>query len=378
MQEAYEVIRAMDLNFEINNQILTRTDENILLVNKSRNYIQCNFSFQTSEWNGLNKFVIFKNEEGKAYEYWLGNSCECNCIIPSPVLSGDFFLISIYGGDRITTDEKRVVLIRSGYTSDISSITDEKDIFIQILEMIEGKADESELSVVAKTGKYTDLLNLPNLSNVAITGDFNDLSNKPTIISLGADVTLEQQAIADVGYFATYVLKQGGIAVGDKLQIPKDYLVKSVSIKECIVDDDPVPGYKVGDYYFDFVFNTKDSGETDTHEYLLANVLKDVYHADNVTLIENNNTFAVKTKGISPTYLSDDVNTKLGYAETFNSSPCKNITANDILNWNNKQDTTNIVTSWGSTLSDSKYPSEKLVKTYVDQVIGTIDDWLTR
>ena len=369
----------MQIDFEINNQILTRTDENILLVNKSRNYIQCNFSFKTSDWSNINKFVIFKNEEGKAYEYWLGTSCDCSCMIPSPVLTGDFFLITVHGGDRITTDEKRVVLINSGYTTDISSIsTDDKDIFIQVLEMIEGKADKADLSLVATTGRYTDLLNLPNLSNVAITGNYNDLSNKPTIISLGADVTLEQQAIADVGYFATYVLKQGGIAVGDKLQIPKDYLVKSVSIRECIVDDEPVEGYKVGDYYFDFVFNTKDSGETDTHEYLLANVLKDVYHADNVTLIENNNTFSVKAKGISPTYLSDDVNTKLGYAETFNSSACKNITSNDILNWNNKQDINNIVTAWSSTLSDSKYPSEKLVKEYVDSLIGTIDDWLTR
>ena len=368
----------MDLNFEIKNQILSRKDKNTL-VNKSRGYVKCNFSFKTSEWTGLNKFVIFKNEADEAYEVYLGTSCECDCIIPSPVLIGDYFLVSIYGGNVITTDEKRVVLIKSGYTTDLSTVEEyDTDIFIYMLECLEGKADDADLSVVAKSGEYADLLHLPNLSNVATSGDYSDLINKPTVISLGADVTLEQQSTPDSGYFATYQVKQGGIAVGDKIQIPKDYLLKSATLEECVVDDEPVPGYKVGDVYFDLVFNTKDSSTVDVHQYLLADKLKDVYNADNTTLVKNNNTFSVKNGGIGSTQLASDVNTKLGYAETFNSSPCKNITNNDISNWDSKQTTGNLVTSWNNTLSDTKYPSEKLVKDTIDNLIGTIDDWLTR
>ena len=371
----------MDLYFEINNQLLSQTGkEKPILVNKSRNYITCNFTFKTSEWEGLNKFAIFKNEDDEAYEVYLGTSCQCDCVIPSKALTGDYFLVSLYGGNLITTDERRVVLLKAGYTKDISPVQDyDTDIFVYMLERLEGKADDADLSAVAKSGEYTDLLHLPNLANVATSGDYADLSNKPTIVSLGGDVTLELQVTPDTGYFATYVLKQGGTPVGDKIQIPKDYLLKSVSINECVVDDEPVPGYKVGDFYFDFVFNTKDSSASDNHQYLKANELKDVYYADNQTLEkDNSNTFKVKNGGIGSTQLSSDVNTKLGYAETFNTSPCKNITANDISDWNNKQTTANLVTSWGSTLSDTKYPSEKLVKEYIDEIIGDIDDWLTR
>jgi hypothetical protein len=37
-----------------------------------------------------------------------------------------------------------------------------------------------------------------------------------------------------------------------------------------------------------------------------------------------------------------------------------------------------IVTSWGSTLSNSKVPSEKLVKEYVDTLLGDINEYITR
>lgn len=37
-----------------------------------------------------------------------------------------------------------------------------------------------------------------------------------------------------------------------------------------------------------------------------------------------------------------------------------------------------IVTSWGSTLSNNKIPSEKLVKEYVDNMLGDINEYITR
>lgn len=45
-----------------------------------------------------------------------------------------------------------------------------------------------------------------------------------------------------------------------------------------------------------------------------------------------------------------------------------------------KQDVSNLVTSFSSTTSDSKYPSEKLVKNYLDQLyneIGSLNDYIT-
>lgn len=45
----------------------------------------------------------------------------------------------------------------------------------------------------------------------------------------------------------------------------------------------------------------------------------------------------------------------------------------------NGEDATDaIVTSWEDTLSDEKIPSEKLVKEYVDGLIGDIQDYINR
>ena len=59
--------------------------------------------------------------------------------------------------------------------------------------------------------------------------------------SLAAAVT------PDTGMVATYQLTKNGTAVGDKINIPKDFLVKSVTLEVCQTADVPVAGYVPGD-----------------------------------------------------------------------------------------------------------------------------------
>ena len=137
--------KIMELNFSIKNQILERCD-NQVIVNKSKGYVECNFTFLTPEWRGLDKFAIFKNEKGEAYTHHLGTGCECSVVPIEEVQNGDFFKVSIYGGDRITTSELSIVLIRSGYTTDISVPGEhESDIFEEIFNALNGKVDDADL-----------------------------------------------------------------------------------------------------------------------------------------------------------------------------------------------------------------------------------------
>ena len=99
------------------------------------------------------------------------------------------------------------------------------------------------------------------------------LTSHQSLSDIGGTVTIEKQQTAESGYIATYVIKQGGIALSPKINIPKDYLVKSASIGTCSTADSPVAGYVVGDKYLDFVINTKDSSETDEHLYILISDL---------------------------------------------------------------------------------------------------------
>jgi hypothetical protein len=175
-------------------------------------------------------------------------------------------------------------------------------------------------------------------------------------------VTVEKQATAESGYFATYVVKQNGSQVGSKINIPKDYLVKSGSVKTCTTANQPVSGYKVGDKYIDFVVNTKDSSGTDEHIYILVSDLVEdtTYTADGTTLqLSNANVFSIKE--VPKNKLASGVQTSLGYADTFNSSPCKNITSTQISNWDSMA---------GSGVTISDVDSE--IDAYLDAIVTAL------
>lgn len=115
-----------------------------------------------------------------------------------------------------------------------------------------------------------------------------------------SDISIIKQATAETGYAATYVLYQGDTALSPKINIPKDFLVKSATVETCTVDDVPVEGYVVGDKYLDFVVNSVDGTATDAHIYLKVTELVDIYDADNVTLeLSNNNVFSIKDGGVT-------------------------------------------------------------------------------
>lgn len=87
-----------------------------------------------------------------------------------------------------------------------------------------------------------------------------------------AEVTLKKNATATDGYFASYHLEQNGAQVGDTINIPKDFLVKSADIKVApeggVVDEEGAVVVPAGHRYIDFVVNTVDDDATEKHIYL--------------------------------------------------------------------------------------------------------------
>jgi len=90
-----------------------------------------------------------------------------------------------------------------------------------------------------------------------------------------------KQATAESGYAATYQLTINGTPAGEKINIPKDFLVKSATLETVATAGQPYAGAGVGDKYIDFVVNAKDSSETAEHIYLPVNDLVDVYTGGN-------------------------------------------------------------------------------------------------
>ena len=115
-------------------------------------------------------------------------------------------------------------------------------------------------------------------------------------VTLRPQYTIEKQTTAEDGYFASYKLKKttNGTSeyVGDIINIPKDYLVKSGEIKTVAGANVPYSGAAVGDKYLDFVVNTHDttngSGQ-DTHIYIPVKDLVDIYTGGAAIEVNSNN-----------------------------------------------------------------------------------------
>ena len=124
----------------------------------------------------------------------------------------------------------------------------------------------------------------------------------------GSVVTVEKQSTAESGYAATYIVKQGNAQVGVKINIPKDFLVKSASVETVATADTPYSGAAVGDKYIDFVVNTTDASETAQHIYLPVNELVDVYTAGNGIDISNANVVSAVVDNTSESFLTVGAN----------------------------------------------------------------------
>ena len=102
-------------------------------------------------------------------------------------------------------------------------------------------------------------------------------------------VAVEKLTTATDGFASSYVVKQNGVQMGEVINIPKDYLVKSAEIKEVANNDVPYVGGKVGDKYIDFTVNAKDGAGNESHIYLPVNDLVDVYTGGNGINIGSDN-----------------------------------------------------------------------------------------
>ena len=120
-------------------------------------------------------------------------------------------------------------------------------------------------------------------------------------VAAAGKVNLIEAATATSGYLKTYILAAGVSQESDvvesgtgknligKINIPKDFLVKSASVETVETADAPYTGAQVGDKYIDFVINSKDNDATASHVYLPVNDLVDVYTGGNGVNINNSN-----------------------------------------------------------------------------------------
>ena len=104
------------LNFRVINQSLTRTDT-FIPVAGSKNYLLASFEFTTDDWDTIDtKTAVFVNEQNIKHEVAIADGM---CFVPFEVLTTNGYIyVSVYGGDRITTNSVPVFIEASGYTEE--------------------------------------------------------------------------------------------------------------------------------------------------------------------------------------------------------------------------------------------------------------------
>lgn len=122
----------VQLNFDIKNQIISRTDT-FKVVAKSVDYLYAHFNFLTDEWTAI-PTAIFRNETD-AYEVIIDSNM--NCLVPWEILNceGGTFFVSVFAGDLVTANMATVRVIKSGYSDDLESSTDPTpSVYAQIMD----------------------------------------------------------------------------------------------------------------------------------------------------------------------------------------------------------------------------------------------------
>lgn len=122
------------------------------------------------------------------------------------------------------------------------------------------------------------------------------------------EVTITKQSTADTGYAATYVIAQGGSALGTKINIPKDLLLQSASVETVGATPDAIEtanNLSTGDSYIKLVANTVDGDQSQTPLVIPIDDIFDLQTADESTITLSNGVFSVKASGISTTHLAD-------------------------------------------------------------------------
>lgn len=194
-----------------------------------------------------------------------------------------------------------------------SAVTDQ---FVTAISATNGVVSATRSGITASQVTRTATTGEHGVAATTVEGAIQELAAAVDAGGTGSIVTVEKQQTAESGYAATYVVKQGGSQVGVKINIPKDFLVKSASVETVATADTPYAGAEVGDKYIDFVVNTTDASETAQHIYLPVNELVDVYTDGNGISISNSNV------------VSADIDTANGLKFTGNTEGSKQIAVN--------------------------------------------------
>lgn len=122
----------MKIQFTVSNQHIEAKAPSKIVAD-SKNYLEASFFFVTGEWEGLQKSVVFSNQYGTYTVMLEGNSC----MVPWECIIAGELSVSVFGGDRITTDVAKIRIFPSGYKLGETPREPTPDVYSEILDRLQ-------------------------------------------------------------------------------------------------------------------------------------------------------------------------------------------------------------------------------------------------
>lgn len=151
------------LRFTVNGQELK--SHPVTVVADSRNYLSAEFAFG-SEWEGIEKTAVFQAASGAVYHMLVQDGV---CSVPEEVIQVPWFRVSVFGGDRLTTNRAEVSVCQSGFLPGVTPPEPTPDIYDQLLSSVAAEREQAAASADAAEAAAKRLLRSDRDANAGRT-----------------------------------------------------------------------------------------------------------------------------------------------------------------------------------------------------------------
>lgn len=110
----------------------------VTVVADSRNYLVAEFVF-SGDWEGLEKTAVFEQASGVVYHVLVQDG---TCTVPAEVIQVPWFRVSVFGGDRLTTNRVEVSVCQSGFLPGVTPPAPTPDIYDQLLRSVAAEREQ--------------------------------------------------------------------------------------------------------------------------------------------------------------------------------------------------------------------------------------------
>ena len=141
--EEEEKMKQKQLRFTVDGQEIRARP--VTVVADSRNYLVAEFVF-SGDWEGLEKTAVFEQASGVVYHVLVQDG---TCTVPAEVIQVPWFRVSVFGGDRLTTNRVEVSVCQSGFLPGVTPPAPTPDIYDQLLRSVAAEREQAAASADA-------------------------------------------------------------------------------------------------------------------------------------------------------------------------------------------------------------------------------------